>query len=722
MDGQESLNPTTATTRDAPDVKTLSCTNCRRRKIKCDRNSPCSPCKRSGKRCVSPAPVRVRRAQQGGRDETILRRIDHLEALVGKMGENMTTPSSDNGLTFIATEDTRHFRNRDTPKRIVFREQASLDNFWARLGGEVNGLRRLLEAPAGNSNTNDDGYGNNELEASMSLSPNLVIYQLPPHFVIPQFDRNLSQPETSIPSHYFKALTDTYFVRVDPIFKILHRPSTLAAITASTQNFTAPSNDSVTELLMFCMYFAAVTSLSPDECRQTYHQESQILSAKLTYRVHRAFARENLLNTNDITVLQAFTIYLGALRIHNNRSTWTLFAIALRIAQSLRLHNDPSTSNASAFETQQRRLLWWQIMALDIRCAEDRGTQPMVFDGSFDTRLPLNINDQDYGPETNVPIYGYLGLTDMVLTYVTHKLVCIFQKLLFPGETSIMHKEQLIKTLSHELESLYFGECDPRDPNQWFLVNTGRLLILKMWLTLRYPHLPGDERTWMGANSEQTLVITVSILETMIHMYDGNPMNADFKWTERAWVQWHPLAVMLSELCIQTEGPLVDRAWASVRRFWNKYEEHIADSRDARLRKAIKGLLKKAQTARQKAAGTRTAHPKDSTSHGGIPPIPGIQYDLPEALLYEYNSSTLFGGRALVHPRLGLGPQLGSNYNMPATTQSSINAKDSNDLNGGDWQQFLTDSRTWNWADNNTFDIQPITPGNTWTQSGRVTN
>jgi len=100
------------------------------------------------------------------------------------------------------------------------------------------------------------------------------------------------------------------------------------------------------------------------------------------------FARENLLVTNEFTVLQAFALYLVALRVQSKtQSTWTLFALVLRIAQSFEIHKDAGGTTLSFFEAQQRSLLWWQIMVLDLRCAEDRGTQPMIFDGSFDTSM-----------------------------------------------------------------------------------------------------------------------------------------------------------------------------------------------------------------------------------------------------------------------------------------------------------------------------------------------
>lgn len=47
--------------------------------------------------------------------------------------------------------------------------------------------------------------------------------------------------------------------------------------------------------------------------------------------------------------------------------------------------------------------------------------------------------------------------------------------------------------------------------------------------------------------------------------------------------RWHPLAITLAELCVQTEGPLVDRAWASVAENYDFIASNIADGRSGSL-------------------------------------------------------------------------------------------------------------------------------------------
>lgn len=67
----------------------LSCTNCRHRKVKCDKLSPCSACRRSNIECVFPTRPFKPRGRQGGsraRNEEITKRLNRLEGLMTKLG------------------------------------------------------------------------------------------------------------------------------------------------------------------------------------------------------------------------------------------------------------------------------------------------------------------------------------------------------------------------------------------------------------------------------------------------------------------------------------------------------------------------------------------------------------------------------------------------------------------------------------------------------------
>ena len=103
-------------------------------------------------------------------------------------------------------------------------------------------------------------------------------------------------------------LGNMYFTRVDPLFKLLHRPTTLSLIYTATQNKKNITKGQ--EALLFAIYFAAVTSLTDDECSRSLAYRKQDLVAKTKTGIEKALSNANFLDTTDMTVLQAFLIYL----------------------------------------------------------------------------------------------------------------------------------------------------------------------------------------------------------------------------------------------------------------------------------------------------------------------------------------------------------------------------------------------------------------------------
>ncbi len=85
-----------------------SCVTCRRRKVKCDKQFPCSNCSKAGQQCVFPAPGRApRRPRTGGkvvseREAELLKRLRRLEGVVEELSGQVEieaikhSPSSDN--------------------------------------------------------------------------------------------------------------------------------------------------------------------------------------------------------------------------------------------------------------------------------------------------------------------------------------------------------------------------------------------------------------------------------------------------------------------------------------------------------------------------------------------------------------------------------------------------------------------------------------------------
>lgn len=64
------------------------------------------------------------------------------------------------------------------------------------------------------------------------------------------------------------------------------------------------------EALLFTMYFAAVTSLTPKKCLDLFQEERDCLLDRYRYAAEIAFANAKLFIDADMTTLQALAIFL----------------------------------------------------------------------------------------------------------------------------------------------------------------------------------------------------------------------------------------------------------------------------------------------------------------------------------------------------------------------------------------------------------------------------
>lgn len=570
--------------------KLLSCVSCRARKVKCNKEFPCGPCTRGGVECVFPARKRNRKPRQTRQTE-LLDRLAKLEEIVGKVdpvamtgleGANSGPPLQPTPTAVVSQAVSRvqqtsplETASPSTAKDDPTRNYLSAD-FWTNLCNTVSGLRKAMEQPDSDSedemdhtspeSTNPSDHGFSSISGALTFSdlsesPSTLVYP-PPEQVL--------------------YLMSSYFSNVDVLVKVLHRPTVTSQIQSFVSSGQAHPPSPAQEALFFAIYFAAASSLPNSYCVLHLLAERSALVERLRISAELALAKADYLNSNSLETLQAFIIYLTCLRSHSNaRSSWALVALAIRLAQALGLHRDGDGQAFSIFEAEMRRRLWWQLVVLDTRSVEDRGTESIISLDSFNTTMATNIDDDAFGPESNKPLTPAVGPTDATF------LLCCCQSsslLLTAGDTtprlnttSPPISSEALRAHIRVLETRFIDSALPSRPASVLAARIARLVVLKLWLTMHYPlrirqaPLPSSK----PFSAQENLRTAVSVLE----LADMDSQLDHFTWYTKTWVQWHPLAVALAELCMQTEGELVERAWRVVERVYGSWSEQIADSK-----------------------------------------------------------------------------------------------------------------------------------------------
>lgn len=318
------------------EIHALSCSNCRQRKIKCLKVYPCPHCVRGGLECIFPARKRDR-APRRNKNSELLNRLAKLEAIVGQVdpaAAALAATGSDESTTTISQASPVVQQQQQQQQRLQVQldyrnsqkvspraQPSSKDDptakyvsgeFWANLSHEVEGIKTVLEQPSeteGESDTGDEqdtiSSGSGRQGSYSSPSSNLVSAAI---FGNPQTAKMNDRP-LHPPPERIKKLRDVYFRNVDMLIKILHRPT----IEKEFDLFIVNSEDNLPsksmEALFFAMYFAAVTSLSPERCRSLLGEDRTFLLAQYRQTVELALARADFLNNTSLECLQALTLY-----------------------------------------------------------------------------------------------------------------------------------------------------------------------------------------------------------------------------------------------------------------------------------------------------------------------------------------------------------------------------------------------------------------------------
>lgn len=284
--------------------------------------------------------------------------------------------------------------------------------------------------------------------------------------------------------------------------------------------------------------------------------------------------------------------------------------MVVRIAQGMNLHRDGDGHGFSPFEAEMRRRVWCVVVNLDLRAAEDRGTAAVLNIASATTKPPTPIDDDDFSPESSGPLRAKeSGQAENIITillarlapfgFISHAYVEAHRR----GEDSNedhLHTEEDLIQLVRSLESEFIHNADPGNLASRYASEVTRLCILKLWLIVQYPFSQKPTVAPMRVSRETMLRTAVSVMELSLRMSEP-PWVDRFSWWTETYVQWHPLAVALAELCVQTEGELVARAWTVVDTVFPLWRDLVADASSGPLWRPVKKLYKKAREARAKS-------------------------------------------------------------------------------------------------------------------------
>lgn len=112
------------------------------------------------------------------------------------------------------------------------------------------------------------------------------------------------------PRHLVEVLYTLYFQNVDPLFKILHAPSLADFMFEGKPYLDYSPGDPAVTALSFAVYYAGLSTLDPQSCKQRFDEEKTDLLNKYRFAFEVCLAKADFVNSSKIEVLQALVIFL----------------------------------------------------------------------------------------------------------------------------------------------------------------------------------------------------------------------------------------------------------------------------------------------------------------------------------------------------------------------------------------------------------------------------
>lgn len=161
------------------------------------------------------------------------------------------------------------------------------------------------------------------------------------------------------------------------------------------------------------------------------------------------YAREK--TPNLVREIELTLVFKAAVRTHNNGPrAWTLMGLLVRIAHALQLNKEESYSSLTFFQAQLHRRAWFCLLSFDFQASIDRGSDPAVPANSYNTKSALNLNDSDFGPESEMMWSERSDHTDMTFNTVASRTQRLLRQLSFVPVSGHAFKRRPIQ-LTREL-------------------------------------------------------------------------------------------------------------------------------------------------------------------------------------------------------------------------------------------------------------------------------
>ncbi|TFB04039.1 hypothetical protein CCMA1212_003393 [Trichoderma ghanense] len=466
-----------------------SCTECRKRKLRCDRLCPCSQCQKSNRPCRY-APDQDSANLSDGSDaegaepgRPAKRNYSHsaLPALAASYGDAAAPrPAKASDPTSLPLLEELSIRMERLEKQILERSPSRAEGGSGRGSIVAAAPETIRGLTVKQRATRTRYFGQNDPRVLLNLFDDAKAYiahnfRQEPFLSFEKMHRHLRSELTKsltpitvfvdsmMPIH--KRMTDilpkkavcdrlmaAYFDTSETQYRILHTPTFLEQYNQYWQGHPQPE-----QFVPQMLSVLAIASRFDTQSRGLGHQERvegvHIPTACALVRSWLDSLRGKQLV--EFATLQVEVLLLVAQRmiIQRPQDSWNHLGFVVRMAMSMGLHRDPSEfePRMTPFQGELRRRLWFTVLDMDLYISLAANMPCLTRDGDYSCRPPRNVDDSELFPDmTELP-------PSRPLDQATDSQIQMYTIMTLPTRIKVAHMINRIDTIRDYQEVLDVG-------------------------------------------------------------------------------------------------------------------------------------------------------------------------------------------------------------------------------------------------------------------------
>jgi hypothetical protein len=242
------------------------------------------------------------------------------------------------------------------------------------------------------------------------------------------------------------------------------------------------------------------------------------------------------------------------------------------------LHRDPTSYSRSPIEIQVRRLVWYQICFLDLRTCEAVGPRPQIRLDDYDTRFPLNVDDDDLDRaergEPGVDVSKDANrFTDMTISrmrfeaYEMHRFLWnerpkLDQKPIGgKSEVTITSILSRVQSFLAAMEKKYVPMLSKSNPLHVLAAELHGIVSNRLYVSILQKYI-SSARNRMPERLRQLVMSAATLILEHGMAIEQHPILSRWSWIVGALHQHHCALLLVSEVNMSKPGPAMEqRIW-----------------------------------------------------------------------------------------------------------------------------------------------------------------